>query len=199
MAPRFKKLFFPLIFISVILFFFCFNLLQQEIFLKKQSSNFNDFAVKAEEKNCEQRIEEKIVKGDSLSPILEPGQTVKIDFNYYNCNEIKKGDIIAFKYSKNIDPLVKIVKGLPGDSFRLEKKESKWSILINDKIIKNSEGNPYVLSEQRQKMLSLYERDYQGKIPSEAFLVLGNKVSGTIDSSFFGLVDKSSILGKVNF
>ena len=195
-----KKRFFLLIFISGFLFFFYFGLSQQKFFLEKSTLSFtNSLEAKAENKDCELKTEERIVRGDSLSPVLEPGQKIKIFFDHYNCYEVKREDIVVLEYAGNPNPLVKIIKGLPGDSFYLEKNKSDWNILINNEILKNSEGNPYVLSEQRQKMLSLYERDYGGKIPSESFLVLGNKVFGTVDSSYFGLIGKSSILGKVNF
>jgi len=46
-------------------------------------------------------------------------------------------------------------------------------------------------------MLSLYERDYKGVIPKNAYLILGNLVEGSLDSSRFGLVGKSDFLGKV--
>jgi type IV secretory pathway protease TraF len=46
-------------------------------------------------------------------------------------------------------------------------------------------------------MLSLYERDYKGIIPENAYLLLGNNISNSIDSTVFGLVDKSGIIAKV--
>ena len=46
-------------------------------------------------------------------------------------------------------------------------------------------------------MLSLYERDYQGKIPEDAYLVLGDNINGSLDSRNFGLIGKQDILGKV--
>jgi type IV secretory pathway protease TraF len=45
-------------------------------------------------------------------------------------------------------------------------------------------------------MLSLYEKDYKGIIPQNTYLILGDQPSGSVDSSVFGLVDKSDILGK---
>jgi|GEM_PF-6965019 len=46
-------------------------------------------------------------------------------------------------------------------------------------------------------MLGLYIRDYDGAIPPNTFLVLGENASGTDDSSRYGLVDISDIVGKV--
>lgn len=149
--------------------------------------------------NC-YKTEERIVRGDSLSGIVEPNSTVKILFGYYGCNEIRRGDIVAYNYSGNSNPIIKIVMGLPGDTFHLQEAKGGWNILINGGILTNS-GNKtsYLLGEQGYRMLSLYETDYKGIIPEDAYLLLGNLAFGSIDSSHFGLVDKSDILGKVEY
>jgi type IV secretory pathway protease TraF len=46
-------------------------------------------------------------------------------------------------------------------------------------------------------MLSLYEKDYKGVIPENAYLLLGNLIFGSLDSTHFGLIDKSGIVAKV--
>jgi signal peptidase I len=104
--------------------------------------------------------------------------------------------LIVYSYGGNENLLIKIVKGLPGDKFSLQKTEGGWHILINGKVLKNSENKPYLLDERSYRMLSLYERDYKGVIPENAYLILGNLVSGTLDSTSFGLVGKQDILGK---
>jgi len=38
---------------------------------------------------------------------------------------------------------------------------------------------------------------YKGVIPENTYLLLGNRVSGSVDSTTFGLVDKSGIVAKV--
>ncbi len=154
---------------------------------------------KTENLSCVTEIEEKIVRGNSLNPLIESGETVKILFGYYNCNEIEREDIITYNYSGNENPIIKIVKGLPGDNFSLEKVDSGYNILINDKISKNSKNQPYILDERGYKMLSLYEKDYKGIIPANSYLILGNLAEGSLDSRIIGLVDKKDILGKVIF
>ena len=149
---------------------------------------------------CQIKEEEKIVRGNSLTPIIEQGTTVKILFGYYDCNEIKRGDIVAYRYAGNPDPIIKIVKGLPGDKFELrESDEMNWNILINGQVLKNSKNEPYLISGNRYKMLSLYEKDYNGIVPDDTYLILGNLVSGSMDSTRFGLIDKSDILGKIEY
>ena len=142
-------------------------------------------------------IQERIVRGDSLSGLIEGGETVKIDFGFYNCNEIKREDIVIYNFLGNPDPIIKVVKGLPGDRFNFQQSGDYWQLLINEEIAKNSYGEIYHLNENSYNLLNLYVKDYNGMIPDNTYLILGNLASGSLDSSRFGLVDKSAILGKV--
>lgn len=165
----------------------------------QENEIFPNFSIN--EVKCSVKEEEKIVRGSSLSPLIEPGATVKILFGYYNCHEIERDDIVAYHYTGNSDPIIKIAKGLPGDTFHLAKSKDRtgWNILINNEIVKNSQDQPYILNENGYQMLSLYERDYKDIIPEEAYLILGNLTSGSLDSARFGLIHKNDILGKVEF
>ena len=104
---------------------------------------------------------------------------------------------MAYEFSGNPEPIIKIVKGVPGDKFGLEKFGNYWQIIINGEVVKNSKGEPYQLSESAYNLLSLYVKDYGGVIPPDTYLILGNLPAGSLDSSRFGLVDKSGIAGKV--
>ncbi len=147
--------------------------------------------------DCFVKEEERTVRGSSLSPLIKSNQTIKALFNYYDCYEIKRGDIVLFDYAGNKNSVIKIVKGISGDKFELRQLNSGYNIIVNGQIIKNSENEPYLVSGNAYKMLSLYERDYKGVIPENAYLLLGNRISGSVDSTTFGLVDKSGIIAKV--
>jgi signal peptidase I len=163
------------------------------VFLNFVDLNFDNGGLKGD---CFQ-VEEKIVRGHSFSPYINPGTKIEVLLNYYDCQEIKRGDIVLFNYAGNKDPLIKVVKGIPGDKFELIETIGGWNIVINNSIVKNFENQPYIISGNKYKMLSLYERDYNGVIPVNAYLLLSNQSSGSIDSTVFGLVDKSSIIAKV--
>jgi len=155
---------------------------------------------KLEVGQCPIRIEEKIVRGSSLTPLIKSGQTIKVLFGYYDCHSIERKDVVAYYYAGNENPIIKIVKGLPGDSYELKEADSgEWYILINSQILRNSEDKPYLVSGNRYKMLSLYEDDCQNGIPQNTYLILGNLVEGSLDATRFGFVDKSDILGKVEY
>ncbi|MFA5392133.1 MAG: signal peptidase I [Candidatus Paceibacterota bacterium] len=147
--------------------------------------------------DCLVLTEEKIVQGNSFSPFIQPGTKIKALLNYYDCHKIEREDIVLFNYAGNKNFLLKIVKGIPGDKFELKETIGGWNIIINGGIAKNFENQPYLISGNKYKMLSLYEKDYQGIIPKNSYLLLSNKVFGSIDSTAFGLVDKSGIVAKV--
>lgn len=155
-----------------------------------------------EDKNqiCSYQLEKRIVRGSSLEPLIRNGQEVKVFFNYYKCNEIRRNDIVLYSYAGNNAPLIKIVKGIPGDSFKLVKAgENQWYILINGEVLKNSQRIPYLISGEKYQLLSIYEKNYQGIIPENAYLLLGNSPSGSTDSTSFGLVSQQDILAKVEY
>jgi len=143
-----------------------------------------------------------VVRGNSMSPMFLDGQKIKIFQDYYNNHSIKKrGDVVLVKYSRNNNLLLKIIKGIPNDSFSLletGREDNKWNILINGEIVKNSIGYEYVIGGHKYKMLKSYVDDYKGKIPKNAYLVLGDNLDSSIDSTVFGLIDFSNIITKVD-
>ena len=148
---------------------------------------------------CSTQSETRTVHGISMSPIIKDGQEVKLIKNYYNCHKVGRNDIIAYNYSGDINPLIKIVKGIPGDKFSMQSfnNSQEWKILINGSIIYNSENKPYLLTQSEYNLLLIYEDSYKGIIPDNAYLILGDVAPNSIDSRHFGLIDKSDIIGKI--
>ncbi len=149
------------------------------------------------QEGCNIQKAEKTVRGSSMSPLIGDGETVQVFFNYYDCNEVKRDDIVLYDYAGNDVPLLKQVKGVPGDFFELKEKNGVWNIYINEKIVKNSEEKEYSFSKNRYNMLALYEKNYKEKgIPENTFLILGDSTNPVTDSSRFGFVGKNDIMGK---
>ncbi len=146
---------------------------------------------------CELKEELKTVRGSSMYPLISEGDVVKALFGYYECYEIKRGDIILYQYTGNENLLIKSIKGVPGDSFQLQREDKRWYILVNGEILRNSEEDPYFLHEGSEKMIALYEENHEGVIPKGAYLLFGDNTQSALDSSRFGLVGKGDILAKV--
>ncbi len=147
---------------------------------------------------CVSQEDLKTVRGDSLQGIISEGEEARILKGYYGCNPVERGDIVVYNFSAHPDPIIKIIKGIPGDKFSLkENSRGGYNILINGEILKTSFGRPYELSQGRQDMLALYEKDYSGIMPKDTFLILGNQPQGTLDSTRFGLISRKGIIGKV--
>ena len=148
--------------------------------------------------NCITKVEFFEVRGNSLAPLINPGETIKLAYGYYNCHPVEKEDIIAYKYAGNDAPLIKLVKAVSGDRWHLKKnnRQNSYQIIVNDKPLKNSQGEFYQIPESNIRMLKLYVKSYP-VLPENTYLILGNQVSGSLDATRFGLIDKSDILGKV--
>ena len=183
-----KKIVLFLIFFIVIIFFLLiFNL------GKISDDNFVEPVLEA---NCsiEKRI--VIVRGDSMAPFLQPDNEVEAMYGYYACHDILRNDVVLYKYSGKDNLLIKFVRAVPGDRWGLEKSEAGYNIIVNGSAVLNSEGEPYSIADTSIKMLQLYIKDYP-IIPDNTYLLLGDKISGTLDSTAFGLVGKDDIMAKV--
>jgi signal peptidase I len=146
--------------------------------------------------DCVTKEEPLTVRGDSLAPLVNPGSTIRLLYGYYNCHSPEREDIVAYSYAGNEVPIIKIVKGVPQDKWLLEKVADGYQIIVNGSPLKNSEGKLYQIPEINIRMLQLYARTYP-VLPGNTYLILGNQPSGTKDSTTFGVIDKSNIIGKV--
>ena len=136
------------------------------------------------------------VRGSSLTPLINPGQTINLLYGYYDSHPVEREDIVAYDYANNDVPIIKIVKAIPGDNWRLKKNNHSYQIIVNDKLLKNSVGEIYQIPESNIQMLKLYVKHYP-TLPENTYLLLGNQQEGSLDSTRFGLIDRTGILGKV--
>ncbi|PIR88124.1 MAG: signal peptidase I [Candidatus Harrisonbacteria bacterium CG10_big_fil_rev_8_21_14_0_10_45_28] len=148
-------------------------------------------------KNCQMKTKEFVISGTSMSGIIESGERVQVEMGFYTCNEIKRGDVVVHQFSPDKDPLIKMVRAIPGDTWGFEVGNKDINLVVNGEILLNSKGQAYKISEGSMGLLKLYYDEHDGKIPLGAYMILGNKASGSFDSTRFGLVSKNDILGKV--
>lgn len=145
---------------------------------------------------CAVTEEIRTVRGNSLFPVLQHGQDITIELGYYACHPVQRDDLVVFRHA-GTQTLIKFAKGLPGERLALQPAPDGLSeVLVNDQVVTNAQHEPYRLTSQGAKMLSLYIRDYHGTIPPQAYLVFGNLPHGSRDSSAFGLIGESALLGR---
>jgi type IV secretory pathway protease TraF len=118
-------------------------------------------------------------------------------YGYYACNDVGRDDLVIVYNAGNPAPLIKIAKGIPGDTFRMDPKDDAWHYLVIDgRNATNSRGEQYLIDERGYALLSLYYNDDKGVMPPDTYLLLGNIATGTFDSTRFGLIGRADILGK---
>lgn len=140
-----------------------------------------------------------VIYGGSLQPLLKDGTHITLLRGYYDCHEVGRGDLAAFKWAGSGNPLVKIVAAIPGDAWALDPQpRALWHIVVNGKTLRNSAGQPYQLTAPEKAFLDLYMNDYKGVVPENTYLMLGDAVEGSSDSRRFGLVNKTDVIGKVD-
>lgn len=133
----------------------------------------------------------RTVDGTSMSPLLQDGEAVTTYENYYDCNEIKKGDIIIFNFKTREGDYIKKVMAMEGDI--LEFKDE--FIKINGEFAVNSAGEKYRINQSQQRILLIPLED--NVIPRNNYLVLGdNTAPSTFDSRKFSFISKQQIIGK---
>jgi signal peptidase I len=179
---------------KIIIFIFVLSILIFSVFLYKENLKTIDESEIKEECVVDYRM--VTISGYSMSPFLDSGEEVQALFNYYDCYDVLRNDVVLYKYSGNSNLLIKFIKAIPGDTWNLKKTDNGYEIVVNDISLLNSEGKLYLIPEGSTKMLELYVKDYP-VIPVDTYLLLGDKIDGSTDSTSFGLVSKKDIMAKI--
>jgi len=144
---------------------------------------------------CNPDIKKEIVRGNSLAPLVNYGDEVRVDYNYYKCErKVERNDIVIYNFNAQGKRIIKTVKVVPGDTFRVN--ETNNTLLVNEKPMVNSRNENYTLDKQGKAMIGLYEKSFSGRLNGDVYFLFGEN-QASIDSSAFGPVSGSDILGKV--
>ena len=157
------------------------------------------FSSSTSQSACPVRPAEMTVTGTSLSGFISPGAKVTVLDGYYACHEPERNDVVIYLYGGAAanDPVIKIVKGVPGDKVSFGKAGGSWNILVNGEPLRTTTGIPYAITGEIFDIFSRYVNEAKGVVPSGEYLLLGNLPAGSIDSTRFGFVPKDGLVGKV--
>ena len=149
---------------------------------------------------CVTRIESVTIRGTSLRGLAEPGETWFAAYGYYSCRVPERGEIVLHDWAGNSAPVAKLIKAVPGDRLGFIEAagpEGGTTLSINGVVAKTSQGDPYRFEPSEQRLLALYLEDFGSLVPDDTFLLLSNRVSGTIDSRRFGFVRGTQLLARM--
>ena len=138
------------------------------------------------------------VRGTSLTPLVRPNQEIRLIHGFYDQNPVQREDIIAYAPGHADVPIIKIVKAVEGDTWEVKKESASdfCTVHVNGHVLKNSQEHEYRFPLERLSMLDLYAKHYP-VIPKDTYFILGDRITGTLDSTRFGLIHKRDIIGKV--
>jgi signal peptidase I len=128
------------------------------------------------------------IPSGSMEPTLRTGDRILVSKFTYRVWEIRRGDIIVFRYPLNPNKdFVKRVVGLPGE--RIEMKDG--FVQINSRPL--GEVYPTALPGGDRACSSNYGPE---TVPAGAVFVLGDNRCNSEDSRFFGFVPIKNIVGR---
>ncbi len=140
------------------------------------------------------------VDDEYMASVLHKGETVSALDNFYACNEVKRNDLVLFRFSDQIAPVVRIVRGLPGDKYTVEKSteaKTKWTLAINGQKVLGPSGKPFLIESNSVPPLRTYELSRNGLLLADEYIVLSTEPPGLSDSTNLGLIHKQALVGRV--
>ena len=130
----------------------------------------------------------------SMSPTLVEGDHVVTDTLTYRVKGPGRGDIVIFKYPEDeTKQFVKRIIGMPGETIQIKDK----MVYINEKPFDDEEYtrrlDPGIIEGSK------LPRDNFGPtvVPNQSYFVLGDNRDQSLDSRFFGSVEREKITGRV--
>lgn len=146
---------------------------------------------------CPITKEKREVQGNSLTGVLEGGTMITLLRGYYACHAPELNDIIAFRAAGYDEPVIKVLRGMPGDEFDLQQSDAGNHLLLNGQVLVTATGKPYSMTDNQAKFFKTFVDRYQGSIPRDHYMILGEVPGGSADSIFYGLIDTGQLIGKI--
>lgn len=137
-------------------------------------------------------IQPFIVNGQSMEPNFSDGNYLLVDEISYRFSDPARGDVVIFKYPK--DPSVYYIKriiGLPGE--RVEVDDSRVKIYNKE--------NPNGFYLQESYLPAGLKNSWSGHVSlalkDNQYFVMGDNRFNSLDSRYWGPLDRQEIIGLV--
>ena len=125
------------------------------------------------------------IEGTAMLPNFKDGDRILVE---ENISEIKRGEIVAFRYPKDTTRLfIKRVVALPNETVSI----LNGKVFINDKEL----DEPYLDQTYNQAKSNLPPI----KVPERSYFVLGDNRDNSSDSRYWGTVQAELIVGRYYF
>jgi hypothetical protein len=148
--------------------------------------------------NCEVREETASINEPIMDGLLAANSKVKYFYGWYNCHNPSKGDLVLYRYSYKTEPIVRVVRAVEGDHFKLlpDSKRHAWNLLVNDEKVMAKEG-AYFFGAETPPTLSLYVKSHGGTLRAGELILLSSVPPGSLDSGVLGIRQVRDVLAKV--
>ncbi len=157
-------------------------------------------SVSKKPESCHLETKSWVMPDESMMPRIKKGQKLTLTQGWYGCHSAVPGEIVLFRFSKQLDPVVRFVRAAAGDRFSLkaDKAHKAWNIAINGKLLLVADGGaPFFFGSESPPLLSLYEKNHAKGLEGDEALVFGAQSQGRFDSGELGLVSSSDFQARV--
>ena len=129
-----------------------------------------------------------IVSGDSMKETFQSGQYLIVDQLSYHFNEPKRGDVIIFRFPKDISKyFIKRIIAVPGDTIIID------GDIVTIKNKENPKGvtlkEPYVAAMQPNTRV-------REELGEGEYYVMGDNRDASLDSRAWGILHEDKIVGR---
>lgn len=160
------------------------------------------------------------IPAGSMVPTLIVGDNIMVDKSYYKNNDLKRGDLIVFKFPDDTQiAFIKRVIGLPGDKLNIKGR----NIYINGKLsdqkytgeyeynyenelktmdeysVRMDDNSFKVIYDSKVPEKSKFKLSFPLVVPDNHFFSLGDNRDNSYDSRFWGFVPIENIIGRAKY
>ena len=145
------------------------------------------------------REEDLVLRDDQLYPLLRKGETVRIKVGYYSCHRPQRGELVYYRFSPLMEPVVRVLRALPGDRYGVVPHSERrgWSVKIQGDLMKTGGKDHYFGVPAAAPILKLFEGQNQGTLKPNEVLVFSLSMPGDTDSGAFGVANMADMLGRI--